>query len=70
MSDGRSTHPTSLRCAHCGDVIGVYEPAVVVEGTTARDTSLAAEPTPSAGAGTWHHRACFTPPGVARPAVA
>lgn len=33
-----------LRCAYCGDVIGVYEPLVVVSGDQLRSTALAAEP--------------------------
>jgi hypothetical protein len=37
-TDGR------IRCTHCGDVIGVYEPLVVVADDEARRTSLAAEP--------------------------
>jgi hypothetical protein len=31
-------------CAHCGDVIGVYEPAVVIEDDEPRETSRANEP--------------------------
>jgi hypothetical protein len=31
-------------CTRCGEVIGVYEPMVVLEGEVARRTSLAAEP--------------------------
>jgi hypothetical protein len=34
-----------VRCAHCDDVIGVYEPVVVVlDGGEVRETSRAAEP--------------------------
>lgn len=48
------------RCARCGDVVGVYEPAVlVVDDGTIRDTSIAAERTSNAAAGAWHHRDCF-----------
>jgi hypothetical protein len=31
-------------CLYCGDVIGVYEPIVVVEHEGERETSLAREP--------------------------
>jgi hypothetical protein len=34
----------ALRCPHCGDAIGVYEPLVVLAGERARETSMAAEP--------------------------
>ena len=33
-----------MRCAGCGDVIGVYEPLVHVVGAVARRTSRAADP--------------------------
>jgi len=49
-----------LRCAHCSDVIGIYEPLVVVENSGARQTSCAAEPQLLAhGTGTHYHRACY-----------
>lgn len=63
---GHPVHPPPLRCVRCGDVIGVYEPAVVVEDDAVRHTSLAAEPPAERGLGTWLHRACF----VAAQAVA
>lgn len=48
-----------LRCARCGDVIGIYEPLIVVSGDRVRETSLAAEPElPLAGA-EHYHRACY-----------
>jgi hypothetical protein len=34
----------ALRCSACGDAIGAYEPAVVIEQGLARGTSLAREP--------------------------
>lgn len=34
----------SPTCAHCGEVIGVYEPIIVVQSGDARETSRAAEP--------------------------
>jgi hypothetical protein len=54
-----SMHPPVPRCARCGDVIGVYEPAVLVIDGAPRGTSLAAEPAAERGAGAWHHRDCF-----------
>jgi hypothetical protein len=50
-----------VRCAHCGDIIGVYEPMVRVEDGRARRTSALAErgadgpPAPS------FHDACYPP---------
>ena len=45
-----------LRCAHCGDVVGVYEPAVIVVNGVAHTTSLAAGPDlPRDGAHVYHH---------------
>jgi hypothetical protein len=45
-----------LRCTRCGDVIGVYEPIVVVRGgDEVRETSRAAEAAlPLAGAEHFH----------------
>ena len=37
-------HPPRLRCRHCRDVIGVYEPVVIETHGGRHDTSLAAEP--------------------------
>jgi hypothetical protein len=45
----------ALTCAQCGEVIGVYEPLVVVEDGAARQTSCAAEPQLLAGA----HASCY-----------
>jgi hypothetical protein len=33
----------TLRCEHCEEVIGVYEPMIVLDGGRARATSKAAE---------------------------
>lgn len=58
-----------LRCGHCGDVIGIYEPLVLVENGRARQTSCAAEPQLLAHeAGTHYHRACYAPIGPRREA--
>jgi hypothetical protein len=51
------------RCAYCGDVIGVYEPAVVVlDGAAHRMTSRAAEPDVVERASERYHRACYRRP--------
>jgi peptide subunit release factor RF-3 len=49
-----------LRCAHCGDVIGVYEPIVVRSGDSVRETSRAGEPGLPVPAGEHFHRDCFS----------
>jgi hypothetical protein len=48
-----------LRCRHCGQVIGVYEPLVSVAGGEPYETSRAAEPEVARGAGPWYHAACY-----------
>jgi hypothetical protein len=48
-----------LRCARCGDVIGAYEPLVVLEAGGARQTSCAAEPQLALDDGERYHRACY-----------
>jgi hypothetical protein len=45
------------RCDRCGDLIGMYEPVVVIAGGAARDTSLAREGALVAGA-VYRHHAC------------
>ena len=52
--------PAHLRCTRCDDVIGVYEPMVVVRwGDEARESSCAAEAAlPLAGAEHFHS-ACY-----------
>jgi len=48
------------RCARCGDVIGVYEPLVIVDENGARHVSRAAEPQLSREQGVPHyHRTCY-----------
>jgi hypothetical protein len=46
------------RCAHCGDVIGVYEPLILVDESGERLTSRAAEPELAQIEGRQYHRAC------------
>jgi len=53
-------------CDWCGDVIGVYEPAVFVAGET-HETSYAAEPELGAAATERYHRGCFTTRDGQRP---
>jgi hypothetical protein len=48
-----------MTCDHCSDVIGVYEPVVVVIDGNARQTSRAAEPTIASGPGERYHLACY-----------
>lgn len=52
----------TLRCVHCEDVIGVYEPMIVLHNGRARTTSKAAE---QDGMGSFpgecYHAACYEP---------
>lgn len=48
----------TLRCRDCDDVIGVYEPMVVVTDGEARNTSRAAEEHPG-GLDECYHHACY-----------
>jgi hypothetical protein len=47
----------SLRCKHCGEVIGVYEPLVRLLDGRVYETSRAFEPFHQGGE--HYHRACF-----------
>jgi len=50
----------ALRCVHCEDVIGVYEPMIVLDNGQARATSKAAEQEGSRSlAGECYHAACY-----------
>jgi hypothetical protein len=56
-----------LRCVHCGDVIGVYEPLIALAEGRAHETSLAAEASSAHHGTDCYHRACYdahrhTPP--------
>jgi hypothetical protein len=55
----RDTVLKFVRCRDCGEVIGVYEPLVVVEDGEPRSTSFAAEPSLGQHASRRYHRACF-----------
>jgi hypothetical protein len=50
----------TLRCHHCDDVIGVYEPMVVLTDRQARNTSRAAERDHEPATGEYYHHACYT----------
>jgi peptide subunit release factor RF-3 len=49
----------AVRCAHCGDVIGVYEPIVVRTGEQVHESSRAAEPDVADHGAELYHRDCF-----------
>ena len=51
-------HP--MKCEHCGDVIGVYEPLVLLNDGCVRTTSAAAEPHLGEMPGVLFHSACYT----------
>jgi hypothetical protein len=56
----RELTATTLRCAGCGEVIGVYEPLVHVVGGIAHKTSRAADPAlVDAVPGSCYHVACW-----------
>ncbi|HXW58123.1 MAG TPA: hypothetical protein VEJ23_01465 [Solirubrobacteraceae bacterium] len=46
-----------IRCRHCGDVIGVYEPMIALVGGEAVRTSIAADA--RTGAEDCFHDACY-----------
>lgn len=48
-----------LTCDHCAEVIGVYEPVVLVIDGAARETSRAAEPTIGSEPRECYHQACY-----------
>ena len=53
-----------LRCAGCGEVLGVYEPIVVRDGAGLRETSIAAEPELRSSETALYHARC-SPGGAA-----
>lgn len=48
-----------LRCQHCGDLIGVYEPLIRIADGHPHETSRAAHAQPGETAGPCYHRACY-----------
>jgi len=57
--DSGSEHGQPLRCAACGDVVGVYEPLVEVLDGLPRRTSRGSEPDVCRSGGECYHVACF-----------
>lgn len=55
----------ALRCDHCGDIIGVYEPVTVLAAGVPRETSVAAEPSLTTSPNRRFHRRCFEAGGPA-----
>jgi hypothetical protein len=53
------TPANALRCAHCGDVIGVYEPLILAGDGEVRETSVAAERDVGLARSARYHRACY-----------
>ncbi len=48
-----------VTCDHCAEVIGVYEPAIVVIDGQVRETSRASEPMVRWGPGERYHSSCY-----------
>lgn len=55
-----------LRCRHCGEVIGVYEPLITLTDGRAVESSRALDPALSDRAENYH-RACFERRGAVPP---
>jgi len=51
------------RCAHCGEVLGVYEPIVARDARGTRETSIAAEPDLQASPADLYHARCLPSAG-------
>lgn len=50
---------TTTRCHRCGDVIGAYEPMVVLSDGRAHSTSRASAPDALLDGGECYHDACY-----------
>ena len=48
-----------MRCSHCGDVVGAYEPLVVHENGAVRHTSRAAEAGRPMAVDAVYHWGCY-----------
>ncbi len=48
-----------LRCRHCGDLIGVYEPLIRMAEGGPDETSRAAHPNPGAAGVECFHASCY-----------
>jgi hypothetical protein len=57
-----------MRCGRCGEVIGIYEPVVLLIHGSARTTSAAAEPRVGDKPGPHFHRACYADSPAVLPA--
>ncbi len=51
--------PEKPHCAHCGDVIGAYEPMILVVDGRPRKTSASAEQGRDLRSGECYHAACY-----------
>lgn len=49
----------AIHCQHCGEVIGVYEPLIVIVDDEAVQTSRAAARNELAHGGPYYHQPCF-----------
>jgi len=49
----------ALRCQRCGDVIGTYEPMIVLEDGDARETSKVADQKATSEWSEYYHHACY-----------
>jgi hypothetical protein len=56
-----------LHCRHCGEVIGVYEPLIVLSDGRAVESSRALDPHLCDEDAEYYHRACFDLRGDAQP---
>jgi hypothetical protein len=54
-----ATMSDPMKCSGCGDVIGYYEPLVLLVQGEARTTSAAAEPQVGGAPGEHFHRTCY-----------
>lgn len=57
-----------LRCQHCGDLIGVYEPLVRLADGHPHETSRAAHPNPGDCGVPCFHRSCYEQVGASQQA--
>ena len=50
---------SELKCSHCRQMIGVYEPLIMLSDGHPRESSRAAEPDAPGHLGPCYHRNCF-----------
>jgi hypothetical protein len=48
-----------LRCARCGEIIGIYEPTIVLAGEEIRETARAADDRLPVKGAAHYHRDCY-----------